>query len=182
MAALFRSFICLVKSVPNCDLNMKRFFLILLALAPAVWAENDTSDVKVTVQSIDLLDCSDSNNIILESAAGEATWGPISGSGSLMNCTHNSPITIKITAEATTSPAAAGNDMILTVEVESGTGQKTVYDDNGAAGQHDMVAGLGAGTMTNKVITYTVQGTAAGTPVDTDTDFLFVITFTSVQE
>jgi len=158
------------------------FAALLIAPAATIYAASSTSGVTVQVKSVDKLDVTDGGTIILDGTAGSNDLGPGNDTTALLKYTHNKNANKKITAEATTAPAALGNDLVLTVAVLDGAGTKTLYNDSGAAAAQDVVTTIGAGALNNKTVTYTAQCTASGTTVSADTDFSFTITFTSVDE
>lgn len=154
----------------------------LLSPLASLLAASATSDVTVRVLSVDKLTVTDGGTITLDGTAGSNDLGPTTDATAVLQYTHNKGATKKITAEASTSPAAASNDLVLSVEVAGGAGAKTVYNDSGATGVQDVVTSIGAGALANKTVTYSAQATASGTTVSADTDFSFTITFTSVDE
>jgi hypothetical protein len=143
---------------------LSSFALLALALAPAaLFAASDTSDVTVKVKSVDKLTVSDGGTIALDGSAGSNDLTGAADSTAQLNYTHNKNGNKKITAQATTSPAATSNDISLTVSVADGAGSKTLYNDAGAQAAQDVVTSIGAGALNNKAVTYGASATASGT-------------------
>jgi len=163
-------------------LSISTLAILIAVQASSVSAANSTSDVTVRVKSVDKLAVTDGGTIILDGTAGTNDLGPANDTTAALNYTHNRNANKKITAEATTSPAAAGNDITLTVSVQDGAGAKTVYNDAGATAAQDVVTTIGAGALPGKTVTYSASCTASGTTVAADTDHSFTITFTTVDE
>ncbi|MDP6116175.1 MAG: hypothetical protein QGF00_01970 [Planctomycetota bacterium] len=164
--------------------SLAKLTLAALFVAPVayIFAASDTSDVTVRVKSVDKLVVTDGGTITLDGTAGSNAMSGTDDTTAVLNYTHNKNANKKITAQATTSPAATGNDITLTVAVQDGAGAKTVYDDSGAAAAQDVVTGIAAGALGGKTVTYSANCTASGTKVAADQDFSFTITYTSVDE
>ncbi|MDA0836788.1 MAG: hypothetical protein O3B01_16450 [Planctomycetota bacterium] len=164
--------------------SLAKLALTALFVAPVayIFAANDTSDVTVRVKSVDKLVVTDGGTITLDGTAGSNAMTGADDTTAVLNYTHNKNVNKKITAQASASPAAAGNDITLTVSVQNGAGTKTVYDDAGAASAQDVFTGIAAGAVAGKTVTYSASCTASGTKVTADTDFNFTITYTSVDE
>ncbi|MDE2039909.1 MAG: hypothetical protein KGO96_09305 [Elusimicrobia bacterium] len=158
----------------------------LLVSAFPVLAATATSNVTVTIGAVDKLVVTNGGTITLDNNSADPTagdvLGPATDSTARLSFVHNKNVNKKITAEATTAPAAAGNDIQLEVQVGAAGSFVTVYDDNGAAAAQDAVTGIAAGALSNQVVTYRARATAAGTPVSAATNFDFTITFTSVDQ
>jgi hypothetical protein len=164
--------------------SLAKLALTALFVIPTayIFAATGTSTIRVTVKSVDKLTVTNGGTITLDGTAGSNALSGTDNTTAVLNYTHNKNVNKKITASATTSPAAAGNDITLTVAVQDGAGAKTVYDDAGAASAQDVVTGLAAGAIGGKTVTYSASCTASGTEIAADTDFDFTITFTSVDE
>ena len=163
-------------------MKVVRLVIVLFCLSFFVQAATSTSDVTVRVKSVDKLVVTDGNTIELDGVAGSNVLGPTTDTTSQLKYTHNNQGDKKITAQATTSPSASNNDLQLFVTVEDGDGEVEIYNDSGATSAKDVVTSIGAGALNNKTVTYKTQCTASGTKVNADTDFVFTVTFTSVDE
>ena len=75
----------------------------------------------------------------------------------------------------------SGQDITLTVSVAGGTGTMTLVNAGAAQPAQSVWTGIAAGAYSNKAITYGASCTASGTPVSTNTNFTFVVTFTSTN-
>jgi hypothetical protein len=158
------------------------FYALLSLPQTHLSAGSDPSEMAVRVKSVDDLNVTDGGTIILDGSAGSNDLGPVSDTCAQLNYTHNRDANKKITAEVTSGPSAAGNDIILTVAVQAGAGTKVIYNDAGPSIAQDVVTAMPAGALSNRMVTYTARCTASGTVVSADTDFNFVVTFTSVDE
>jgi len=161
---------------------MKRILALAILSSSLLLADSSTSNITVTVKSVDKLVVTNGQTIILDGTAGSNDMGPASDDSAKLHYTHNQPGNKKITAETTTSPQANNNDLILSVSVEDGSGTKTIYDDSGSTGAHVVYAGISAGALGNKTVTYSAAATASGTVISSDSDFDFIITFTTLNE
>jgi hypothetical protein len=155
--------------------------LILIGLI-CVLADSDTSRLTVRVKAVDRLSVTDGGTINLEANPGIDQIGPVTDSTTKLSYTHNKDTNQKIVAEAHAgdSPNPSSND--ITFKVSLGGDTKTLYSDSGVTGPQDLLTGLQAGDLPERSGNYTAECTSSGTPVTEDTDFSFVITFTSVDE
>lgn len=169
-------------------MNHKLVLTFLLAtafgLTSDVRSESAVSRVTVRVKAVNKLEVTDGGLLNLDGVPGSVTLGPVSDSTASLSITHNKATSKKITAESqpAQSPNPSGNDIVLRVSVQGGTGEKVVYGDSGSTGTQEVVSGLSPGALTGKAVTYTAQCTTAGTALSEDTDFAFTVTFTSVDE
>ncbi|MDA1140167.1 MAG: hypothetical protein O3B01_16455 [Planctomycetota bacterium] len=156
--------------------------LIVVTGLLSVLADSDTSRLTVRVKAVDRLRVSDGGTINLEANPGNDHIGPVTDSTANLSYTHNKDTNQKIVAEAMAgdSPDPASND--ITFKVSLGVESKILYSDSGVTGPQDIVTGLPAGALTDQSVNYTAECTSSGTPVTEDTDFNFMITFTSVDE
>jgi hypothetical protein len=151
------------------------FLGLALFLATKVSAATTGSaTVSFTIQAIDALNVSNGAGISLTGTAGATTLSGSPDTGAVLNYTHNSTTTKKITAQVTTNPS--GQNITLTVEVASGAGQKTIVTAGTAAAAQTVYSAIPHGVLTNKTVTYGASATVTGTPVGY---YDFVITYTS---
>jgi hypothetical protein len=172
------------------EMMIRRILLgILILLAQSVpsraIASVGLSNVKVRIALVDKLVVSNGGTITLDSNDTNPTvsgaLGPDTDATARLSFVHNKNVNKKITAQATSAPGAVGNDIKLEVQIGAGS-FATLYDDAGAAAVQNVRTGLGAGALTNQVVTYRAQATAGGTPLGAQTDYDFTITYTSVDE
>jgi len=157
---------------------------LTMGMSGYVLADSDTSRVIVRVKAVDRLSVSDGGALVLDGSPGGSSLGPVSDTTAVLRFTHNENATKKIAAEAkaSDSPDPTGNDLTIRVLVQDGAGARTLYNDAGTTGPQAVVTGVGPGALNQKSVTYTAQCTSTGTEVSVDTDFSFIITFTSVDE
>jgi len=164
---------------------MKRTILAIAVLAllglvgSAAMAADDTSDVIVSVGTIDLLTLTDGGTITLTGTAGSDALAGDDDATAVLNYTHNSATSKKISAEVIEANVPAGTqDITLTVSVADGAGEVTLATDGiqGAGGV--VYTGIAAGILTNKTVTYGASATASGTRAD---DYTWTVTFTSAD-
>lgn len=150
-----------------------------------VFAAVGTSNVTVTIALVDKLVVTNGGTITLDNTTADPTvsgiLGPALDATARLSYIHNKNVSKKITAQATASPSAAGNDIQLDVKLAGGS-FVTVYDDAGATAAQDAQTGMAAGVYSQEVVTYQAQATAAGTPVGVQTNFDFTITYTSLDQ
>ena len=162
---------------------MKRLTTILAMLAlvgllgSAAMAAEDTSDVTVTVSSIDLLTVTDGGTITLTGTAGSDALTGTDDTTALLNYTHNAAGNKDITAEVKTGDVPAGTqDITLTVGVADGAGTVTLVSAGVEQGALDVYTGISAGELTNKTVTFGASATASGSRAG---DYVWTVTFTS---
>ena len=163
----------------------KSLILILfLVAATAVEASNDDSDITVEVKSVDVLDVTDGTRVKLNTQAGNNQMGPKTNNKARLNYTHNSPNKKKITAETSDPAPALTNDIILRCKVKNSLGFKIIYDGagGGGTGPQEIFNNIEAGVKADKNVRYSAECTASGTPIASQTDFVFTVTFTSLDE
>lgn len=158
--------------------------LAIIILTRGLFPESATSRVTVRIKALDKLSVSDGGLVILTGQAGQDRIGPANTDAARLSFTHNRPATKKITAEIKPAhaPAAQGNDLLVKILVEDGTGAKVLYNDSGTTGPQDVLTGIGPGAIADKKVTYIAECTASGTTISSDTDFSFTVTFTGVDE
>ena len=151
--------------------------LLTLGSVGAVMATTDTSSLTVTALSVDKLSVDDATGISLDGTAGSNALTGADDTAASLRYTHNSSGTKKITAEVTTDPA--GDDITLTVAVQGGESAQEICTAGTATIAKDVYKTLARGTINNKTVTYSAAATASGTVAG---DYVFVVTFTSVDE
>jgi hypothetical protein len=136
------------------------------------------------VKAVDKLAVTDGGVITLDAGAGSPTMGPAVDSTAELRFTHNEGSTKQIAAEVKVqdAPNPATNDIVLKVSVLGGTGPKTLYNNAGSTGAQAVFTGISAGALSQKTVTYSAECTPVGTGVRADTEFAFVVTFTSLDE
>ncbi len=163
---------------------MKKFLAVLLAGvivlgvgSVVMAASSDTSQIQVTVASVDALDVTDGGTITLDTATlGSNTITGTDSTTARLNYTHNSASTRKITAEVLTGGMPVGTQNItLTTTVAGGPGPVTLVAGGITQGSKDVRTGIAAGAITNAVVTYGASCTTA-TVANT---YTFTVTFTS---
>ncbi len=160
-------------------------FLSLIASVPAS-ARRDTafSDLTVIVHLTDMLSVTDAGVITLDNsdvdpAAGDRI-GPDSDSSALLNYTHNFAALMKITAQVTSNPT--NHDISLSVQTAGMPAAKSLVSQGQAMGAQEIFTNIPAGALSDQAIAYSAECTASGTPLASPTDFLFIITFTSIAQ
>ena len=153
---------------------------LCFGLATTAMAAEGTTEVTVTVNSIDELTVPTSVAITLEAvnATDPSKYAQAEAAeGGQLTYIHNSGTAKKITASAT-DPQPTTNDITITVKVDGGEEAPEPIVSNGT-GQTDVElwTGIAAGTYT-KDLTWTAYATIANTPAG---DYTFTVTFTATD-
>ncbi len=151
--------------------------VLVVGLTGVAMAITDTSNLTVTVSSIDLLAVDNATTgITLNGTAGSSALTGADDTTAKLNYTHNSATSKKITAEVTTDPS--GDDITLKVTVNGGAGIQTICTAGTATeGGAVVYTGITAGAITNADVTYNATATTATPTAGYD----FVITYTSAD-
>lgn len=165
---------------------MKKIMALGMALAFAgnaskALAATGSSNVTVTIAVIDKLSVTNGGTITLDNSQADPTTGilgPVSDATARLSYMHNKTSTMKLTAQAAIT-APPTNDITLTVSVTGGAGQKTLDSAGVLQSAQDVYTTIPAGFINSTVVTYSAQATAAGTPVGSNTNFNYTITYTS---
>lgn len=117
----------------------------------------------------------------MDGVAGSNQFTGTSSTPGKLNYSHNGPKTKKITAEVRPAGNPSGHDITLTINVAGGAGLQTVLSNGKIQGAKTVFSGITPGTVTDKDVQYAATCTTDGTPLDTDTDFVIRITFTTTE-
>lgn len=164
---------------------MKKAILAIMVLglcfgltAAAIAQDNHTTEVTVTVESIEELTVPTSVVITLDKVDTEAATKYAQGTaedGGQLTYTHNSADPKKITASAT---GDTGTDITLKVKVDDTIGPvEVVLDGDPVTEAKDVWTDIANGTYT-KDLTWTADASLAETPADT---YTFTVTITATD-
>ncbi|MCX5787092.1 MAG: hypothetical protein NTX64_01090 [Elusimicrobia bacterium] len=161
-----------------------RVAVALLALSAAFSpqaraATSGTANISLTLSAINELSVTNGAGISLSGTAGSNSLTGASDTAAALNLSHNSATALKVTAQVASPPS--GNDITLTVAVAGGVGTMTLVNGGAAQPAQSVWTGISAGAYSNKAVTYGASCTASGTPVSANTNFTFVVTFTSTN-
>jgi hypothetical protein len=154
---------------------------VVLSISLLLAATSGTGNVRLDIQEIDVLDVADPGDISMDGVAGSNNF---TGSNSIpgkLNFSHNGPLAKKITAEVRQQDNPSGHDITLTINVAGGAGLQTILSNGTMQGAKTILSGVASGVVSNRDVQYSATCTASGTPLDTDTDFVIRITFTTTE-
>jgi len=153
---------------------------LCFGLATSAMAAEVTTEVTVTVNSIDELTVPSTVAITLDAVDGTTPTKYAQGTATDTNgltYSHNSETSKKITATAAAGGTNGTNDIDLTVAIGTEAAGTVVTDGVGATAAVTLWTGIAAGSY-EKDLTWTADASLAGTPAD---DYTFTVTFTTAD-
>ncbi|MDP7248345.1 MAG: hypothetical protein QGF00_01980 [Planctomycetota bacterium] len=154
---------------------------IILPISLLLAAKSDTGNVRINIREVDALDVSDPGVISMDGVSGSNIFNGTSASPGKLNYSHNGPKTKKISAEVRPAGNPSGHDISLTINVAGGAGIQTILSNGNIQGAKTVLSGITPGKVTDKDVQYAATCTTDGTPLDTDTDFVIRVTFTTTE-
>ena len=158
----------------------KLLLVAALSLESGLYAATSgTGQVSLNIQPIDSFSVSDGGTLILDGSAGNNVLAGGTDNTALGNYSHNGPNDKKIVVEVKAADNPPNHDITLSVTVGANT--RTLVSNGSAQTASEVVSALPPGNYRDRTVSYDARCTASGTSVAADTDFVFVVTFTTTD-